>query len=315
MKIIQKFGKENLATVYIGETARGRIEFVESLQPPLTREEKWVLIISTLYGCPVECEMCDAGGSYSGKLSAEEIFAQIDHIVAQYHPDLAVPSKKFKIQFARVGEPSFNKAVLDVLEILPKRYRAPGLMPSLSTIAPSGTEDFFKRLLEIKKRLYPESFQLQFSVHSTEDDERDRIMPTPKWPLSKIAEYGAGFFKPGGRKITLNFILSDKSTIDTDKMIRTFSPDIFFIKMTPLNPTLRAFESDLSCGLKAKPCGSYVEPEIAGRLRAEGYEVLISVGEMEENKIGSNCGQYIKAVENSSGHKSFLTDSYSYSRG
>ena len=30
-------------------------------------------------------------------------------------------------------------------------------------------------------------------------------------------------------------------------------------------------------------------------LRDAGYEVLLSIGELEENRIGSNCGQYIQA--------------------
>jgi 23S rRNA (adenine2503-C2)-methyltransferase len=29
------------------------------------------------------------------------------------------------------------------------------------------------------------------------------------------------------------------------------------------------------------------------KLRSFGYEVLVSIGEVEENHIGSNCGQYL----------------------
>ena len=34
--------------------------------------------------------------------------------------------------------------------------------------------------------------------------------------------------------------------------------------------------------------------ETISGLRAAGYEVLVSIGEIEENQIGSNCGQYLK---------------------
>ena len=51
MRIIAKTGKENIAMVYIAEMDNGKlIEFVESVQPPIPREKKWVLIVSTLYG-------------------------------------------------------------------------------------------------------------------------------------------------------------------------------------------------------------------------------------------------------------------------
>ena len=33
--------------------------------------------------------------------------------------------------------------------------------------------------------------------------------------------------------------------------------------------------------------------EIIDALREAGYEVILSIGELEENDIGSNCGQYV----------------------
>ena len=66
MKIISKTAKSDIATVYIAEINGKHIEFVESIQPPLSKQDKWVLIISTLFGCPVGCKMCDAGSFYHG---------------------------------------------------------------------------------------------------------------------------------------------------------------------------------------------------------------------------------------------------------
>jgi 23S rRNA (adenine2503-C2)-methyltransferase len=119
MKVIASSGTEEVALVYIGEMADGNlVEFVESVQPPLPRHKKWVLLVSTLYGCPVGCTMCDAGGYYKGKPSKEEILAQIDYLVAKRFPSREIPCEQFKIQFARMGEPALNDHVLDVLEAL-----------------------------------------------------------------------------------------------------------------------------------------------------------------------------------------------------
>jgi 23S rRNA (adenine2503-C2)-methyltransferase len=310
MKITQVFGKEDLATVFVGETSKGRIEFVESLQPPFSREEKWVLIISSLYGCPIECKMCDAGGCYNGKLTTKEILEQIDYLVSLYYPDCNVTSDKFKIQFARVGEPAFNPNVLEVLKLLPHIYNAPGLMPSLSTVAPSGCDDFFKNLLEIKNNYYPENFQLQFSLHTTDESERDKIIPSKKWSFEKIAEYGEEFHRSGGRKITLNFILADSFKIDPAILAATFSPEIFFIKMTPLNPTCRAIASGLKCSLQVDVRPRLKEPAIATSLKKMGYDVLVSIGEPEENSIGSNCGQYLATYEEHSKRGTVPENSY-----
>jgi len=294
MKILSKMGNDAVATVYIADFGDNRIiEFVESVQPPIPREKKWVLIVSTLFGCPVRCRMCDAGGDYRGKLSAGQMFDQIDYLIRRRFADGRVPVEKFKIQFARMGEPAFNDDVLEVLEQLPQRYEADGLMPSVSTIAPKGTAKFFGRLAEIKQNLYGGgSFQLQFSLHSSDEQARDWLMPVTKWGLAEISAYGEKFFGPGDRKITLNFALGKGAPLAAAVLRKYFDPGKFIIKVTPINPTFSTVENKLQ---------SYIEPdeyrqeqdEKLGELRECGYEVIVSIGELEENKIGSNCGQYV----------------------
>ena len=293
MKVIASTGREDIAVVYIVEYPDGRLlECVESIQPPLPREEKWVLLISTMYGCPVGCAMCDAGGHYEGKVSAEQIFAQLDFLVTQRFPDWRIPSRQFKIQFARMGEPSLNPAVLDVLRELPQRYQAPGLMPSISTVAPCGTNAFFRRLLEVKKELYSDgNFQFQFSLHTTDAALRDRIIPVKKWSFAEMADYGEQFYTPGDRKITLNFALADSYPLDPQVLRRTFDPAKYLVKITPLNPTYKASRNELN---------TYVDPHREGAdypvvqaLQDAGYDVIVSIGALEENYIGSNCGQYL----------------------
>ena len=81
MQILNATGREDIATVHIADMGGGKlVEFVESTQPPLTRDEKWVLIVSVLFGCPVKCLMCDAGDTFKGKLSKEQMFDQIDYL-------------------------------------------------------------------------------------------------------------------------------------------------------------------------------------------------------------------------------------------
>jgi 23S rRNA (adenine2503-C2)-methyltransferase len=294
IKVHASAGNEAIAMVYIVETSPGNlVECVESVQPPLPREKKWVLLVSTMFGCPIGCLMCDAGGHYHGKPTRDEIIAQIDFLVDKRFPDRIIPCEQFKIQFARMGEPSLNSQVLDVLEELPHRYQAPGLIPSISTVAPAGTERFFNRLLEIKQKNYNNGhFQFQVSLHTTDTEVRDRYIPVKKWSFAQIAEYGQRFFTPGDRKITLNFALAQGMPVDPDVLLSFFDPDKFLIKITPLNPTYRARENALV---------SYVNPLSAGQkyeliqaLQDAGYQVILSIGETEENRIGSNCGQYLR---------------------
>ena len=293
MKIVASAGHQDIAMVYVAEFDGGLVECVEAVQPPRSREEKWVLMISTLFGCPIACQMCDAGGHYSGKLTEAEMFEQIDFLVNKRYPDGIVPSQQFKIQFARMGEPALNPAVLDVIKNLPNRINAPGLMPSLSTIAPHGTDEFFERLIDIKNEVYPRGrFQFQFSIHTTDQDLRDELIPVKKWDFQKIADYGKRYYQPGDRKITLNFALAENSPVEPGLLLEYFDPERFLIKITPLNPTYQAETT----GLK-----SYVDPgkelesyPLLEKIRQAGYQVILSIGEQEENQIGSNCGQYVQ---------------------
>jgi len=294
MKVLATAGNEEIAMVYIVETdSANLVECVESVQPPLPREKKWVLLVSTMFGCPIGCLMCDAGGYYHGKPTRDEIFAQIDFLVNKRYPDRHIPCEQFKIQFARMGEPSLNLQVLDVLEELPTHFDAPGLMPSVSTVAPAGTDKFFSRLLDIKQEQYAAGhFQFQVSLHTTDAELRDRFIPVKKWDFARIGEYGERFYAPGDRKITLNFALAEGTPVDPQVLLRYFDPAKFLIKITPLNPTYRARENELISYIN--PLNAEQKYEVIQELQAGGYQVILSIGEMEENLIGSNCGQYLR---------------------
>jgi len=301
MELLEEFGRDDLAKVYVASMRNSKshlVEFVESVQPPIPREQKWVIIVSTLFGCPVGCRMCDAGGHYKGNLTSEEILAEIDYIVRKKYPDGKIPIPKFKIQFARMGDPALNPEVLKVLEKLPQIYDAPGLLPSVSTVAPKNAKDFLEKLLEIKNHLYSNGrFQLQFSVHTTDLEKRDELIPISKMSFEEIADFGERFYKEGDKKITLNFAISKGYPVDTNIVRKYFNPDKFIIKLTPINPTDSALCNKLVSEIDAYDPSS-ADP-IVNDFKSKGYEVILSIGEVEENKIGSNCGQFITQINKS----------------
>jgi len=306
MRVISRTQEHEIASVFIAENEFGRrLEFVESTQPPMDISKKWVIIVSTLFGCPVDCKFCDAGGNYSGKITAEEIFFQIDYLVKHRFPAGKPETDKFKIQFARMGEPSFNTAVLEVLEQFPRRYDTHNFVGSLSSIAPNGTDAFFEKLLEIKRNLYDKTFQLQFSLHSTDEDQRNRLIPVKKWSFEKMAAYGNRFYTEGGKKLTLNFALGKDYILDPLTLMRYFDPNIFLIKVTPVNPTFKARQN----GIDSLIVRNEKHYPVVDALKESGYDVILSIGEWEENQIGSNCGQYIKALDETCRQPE---DSYSY---
>ncbi len=290
MELLGKYGKEDLAILYIAKHDGKIVEFVESLQPPIPREKKWVLIISTMYGCPVGCLMCDAGEYYHGKVSTEGMLKEIDFMIKNRFPDGKIPINKFKIQFARMGEPTLNEEVLEVLKILPQKYEAVGLMPCISTVAPHAGESFLDELIKIKNELYSNgNFQLQFSVHSTDEENRQKWMTKNIWSMKKLAEYGERWYKEGDRKITLNFAVAEDSTIDPQVVKNTFNPSKYWIKLTPINPTSKAVNNKLQSGITVENTEYF---PLVKEFRDLGFEAAISIGQWEENDIGTNCGQF-----------------------
>ncbi len=294
LRILYERSDPDLASVFVARLPDGaRVEMVESVQPPFHWTQKWVNIVSVSRGCPVRCPFCDAGRErYAGPVSAQEMLAQIDFLVRRRFPDGAVPVPKWKIQFARMGDPAFNRDVTRVIEAVPERFHAPGFHPSISTIAPASCGAFFEDLLRIKRRMgFGERFQLQFSLHTTREAVRRQLIPARTWTFAEMGEYGRAWFEPGDRKITLNFALSRGVPFEPAELLPHFPPERFLLKVTPVNPTVSSAENGLESAFDPQ------RPESAGWIvdacRAAGYECILSIGELAENEIGSNCGMYL----------------------
>lgn len=300
MKIICKTGDPELAEVMVAKFRNDEnllAEFVDAKEVRSPREKKWVVIISTQFGCPVNCQMCDSGGFYKGDLSCDEMLRQVDHVVSLYPSETLRDCEKFKVQFARMGEPALNPAVLDALAELPSRFKTKNLIPCIATTAPEVSREWFEKLLNVKREFYTnKTFQLQMSINSTCERERDRLMPIKKMTFEEISYFGERFVEAGDRKISLNFALMQKLSLNVEVIADNFSPEKFCIKATPLNPTERSKDLQLRSlfdDAKISDDGAEFLSELADR----GFDVILSVGDLNENKIGSNCGQSVRYLK------------------
>ena len=293
MNILQVTGKPELARVYVANLRNdpaNLVEFVDACSPALgNRLKKWVIIISTQLGCPVNCLMCDAGGGFRGNLSSDEMLGQIKTVVADNGLDPNACAK-FKVQFARMGEPALNPQVITALRDLSELYS--GVIPCLATIGPKDSSRWFAELLIVRDLF--RDFQLQFSVNSTDEALRDVIMPYPKLSLAQLADYGQSFYRPGQRKAVLNFALQPQWPLDSIALSRTFDPKYFVVKLTPTNPTATGSRNHLDLNVDLGAINGKME-EKAQELERQGFWVIRSIGDLEENRIGSNCGQAVRS--------------------
>ncbi len=298
MEILSKQGDPNLAEIYVARFRnddRFIAEFVDARDPTIPMDKKWVIIVSTQFGCPISCPMCDAGGYYQGDLDAGEMFAQIDCVVEKHGTVRLNSTDKFKVQFARMGEPALNPAVLDVLLELPNRYGAPGLIPCIATSAPRKANGWFEKLREIRHETYNgRPFQLQLSVNSTDEAHRDRLIPGKKMSLKELGDYASSFYQEGGRKVSLNFALTKGVPVEPTVISDFFDPNCTCIKITPLNPTARSEEAGLDTALL--PHSSAYVSDLCEELIGRGFDVILSIGDVRENEIGSNCGMAVRRI-------------------
>jgi 23S rRNA (adenine2503-C2)-methyltransferase len=295
MRVVSTVSAGPLGRLYVARLAGKQerlVEFVDTVEPGVPKARKWVLMLSTQVGCVIGCRMCDGSAiGWRGSISAGEIMSQVLRIVrdnpgfdARRHPNL-------EVQFTRMGEPTLNPATPEALERLAAEWGGPGLTPLVSTIAPDAptAEARLEEMRAVKDRLYGGGrFQLQFSVHSTDEAARRRVMRARPWPLERVADFGRRWWRPGDRKVTLNFALAPDQPLDPAAAARLFDPETFLIKITPVNPTHAAEASGVSRLWSEEPAD--VAKAAAG-LRARGFTVILSPSSREEVDAATSCGQ------------------------
>jgi 23S rRNA (adenine2503-C2)-methyltransferase len=307
MKIL-KHWKVPTGDIYAAEGEKGVLEFLsvgdygkdvnlsEKAVPSgvkvLPLEEKWVITISTQYGCDIGCAFCDVPKVGPGiNCTTLDMQQQIITAIDQ-HPEVE-HTKRLNIHFARMGEPSFNRSVLETARWLNKleltRHFADTVHPVVSTMMPNnnaGLFHFIQDWMEIKNFTYKGEAGLQLSINSTNELERYRMFGGHAMTLEQIHAV-IEWLRPRGRKITLNFALAGYE-IDPQVLLRYFNPDHFICKLTPMHKTARAEQF----GIKTEGdyCNYYAYEKTAAELRAAGYEVLVFIASPEEDDSRITCG-------------------------
>lgn len=264
---------------------------------PLT--EKWVVTISTQYGCSMGCKFCDVPKVGSGRNATRgDMVHEVLAALCQ-HPEIK-DTKRLNIHFARMGEPTFNRAVLTAAAEMRTATRVHFghsvlIHPVVSTMLPAANqrlEDFLNDWCRhIKNEIYGGDAGLQFSINSTDDEQRDYLFSGNSLPLAQIAYLADRLPKPQGRKYTLNFALADDSIIEGRRLAELFDPDRWICKITPLHRTTSAEDNNIRTtgGYEAFTPYKAVEDD----LKAHGFDVIVFVPSYDEDNGLITCGNAI----------------------
>ena len=260
----------------------------------LPLEQKWVITISPQYGCSMNCNFCDVPKVGSGKNATfNDLIKQVLTGI-KLHPEVEY-TKRLNIHFARMGEPTFNPNVLDATKWF-KTHIDPEyhIHPVISTMMPKHNiwlKTFIHTWMRMKNRLLKGEAGLQLSINSTDEKERNKMFYNRACSLEEIAKIMDGII-PNGRKITLNFAISNYS-INPSILLKYFNPDDYIIKLTPMHKTIEAEKNHIKTEGDYTTYYPYKYDEKC--LKKAGYDVLVFIASYEEDMSRITCGNAILA--------------------
>lgn len=259
---------------------------------PLT--EKWVITVSTQYGCSMGCTFCDVPKVGTGiNATFNDITRQVLEGI-KLHPEIK-NTKRLNIHYARMGEPTWNPNVLDatkwIKEHIDPEYK---IHPVVSTMMPRKNEwlkTFIHTWMRIKNRLLQGNAGLQISLNSTDKRERDRMFCGNACSLQEIYEIMRGIV-PNGRKVTLNIALANY-TVNASVIRKWFNPQDYIIKITPMHETKACVKENLLTEYGYD--FYYPYKQVEEDCKNEGFDVIVFVPSKEEDESKITCGNAILA--------------------
>lgn len=243
----------------------------------------------------MKCTFCDVHKyGFFGNASLPDLEYQIRYIIE--HEDVRF-TNRFNVHYARMGEPTWNPAVLDFtesrLDDLVKEcgLHAVTIHPVVSTMMPRGNNDlssYLKHWCEIKNTQRHGEAGLQLSINSTSDDQREAQFAGKSLSLREIVNIASDLPMPVGRKYTLNFAVTEATILDAKVLDSLFDRDKFIVKITPIHQTKAALEHNYDITTSYDDYSVYDKFEQP--LLDLGWDVIVFVPSKEEDSDRITCG-------------------------
>lgn len=264
--------------------------------------EKWVVTLSTQYGCKQNCVFCDVPKlGFHGNATFDDLYKQLTSAISMFKGQSY--TERLNIHFARMGEPIFNKNVFYFSRWMYKNKRQikidtglsiETLHPVLTTSLPSNFSSLEDRILEwcdIKNDLYNGQAGFQFSINSTNETQRQHMFNNKSITLEEFSLIADKMPDPLSRKYCLNFAYASDYEVDGHKLATLFDPDKFMCKITPIHNNSACRENGIETLNGYEEYTPYRKPEES--LKAAGFDVLVFVPSMDEEDGLVTCGNLV----------------------
>lgn len=314
--ISKKYSKGDLEFLSIGDygqSANVKADFL-GLTKPINRvektqidplEDKWVITISTQFGCSMGCTFCDVPKVGPGRNASKG--EMLDQILTarQAYPEV-LGTKRLNVHFARMGEPSFNQAVIETaVDLIGESFKeemnlpAKTVHPVLTTMLPKKNSMLKSILYDwvwVKNYVYRGEAGLQLSINSTNDNQRDAMYRGSTTDLQSISKLVESFPKPNGRKYCLNFAMADGYELDGKTLASLFNPDHWMVKITPIHVNTATRDNGIQSTGGYDTYDFYKPFEESSK--AAGFDTLVFVPSYDEDFGMITCGNVVLSGRN-----------------
>jgi len=260
--------------------------------------EKWVITVSTQYGCPMRCTFCDVPKvEWNGNATFADLEQQFSNALSLF-PCVSY-IERLNLHFARMGDPIFNASVFEFAKHLYRNKSQLGrrievIHPVLTTSLPKKFRRLEERIMEwceIKNELYNGQAGLQFSINSTDENQRDAMFSGQQLSLDDLSKIADRMPPPVSRKYCLNFAYSTDFVIEAEKVAALFDPEKFMCKITPIHNNNACRENSIETVGGYDSYQPYQKPE-EDLIRA-GFDVLVFVPSLDEEDGLVTCGNAV----------------------
>lgn len=264
--------------------------------------EKWVITMSTQYGCPQKCIFCDVPSiGYRGNATFEDLKKQMYSAIKLFEDQTYC--ERMNIHYARMGEPIYNNAVFEHAEWMYKNklqikkdtgVAIETLHPVLTTSLPRKFKKLEQNILrwcDIKNEVYNGQAGLQFSINSTCEDQRTEMYQGLQLHLEDLARIADKMPDPISRKYCLNFAYATDYEVNGDVIKNLFDPEKFMCKITPIHNNNACRKNGIETIGGYDSYLPYKKPE--DELKNAGFDVLVFVPSMDEEDGLVTCGNLI----------------------
>ena len=241
-----------------------------------------VICCSVQSGCPVGCVFCGTGKRFIRNLTISEIIDQINTVfIKEGIIDYVQDVDKLQIMFMSMGEPMLNwdntKGAIKGLHSL---YPKAQLLISTMGINDDTT---LCDMISLAKEV--EQVGLQYSLHNSLDEERDKLIPFKnKMPIRKMRTFLRAFKAETGRKAYINYCVTryNHTLAHINRMLDLFSPDdVCFTFSVICNKDKNSIDDATDYQAITEMQSQFIE---------NGYNVKV-FDPAGKDDIGGGCGQ------------------------